>query len=127
MVQNAKSLEFSEGNLKCAWERFVDKYASHIASSLLKLKREFQKSKLDSIKKDYDKCISNLEGLWIQMTEFGSKGNISEECFMINIFTNLPKEYDGISDGLKSYLMSSGLDRLRIDVVHKKVNRQYKK
>ena len=37
-----------------AWDRLISKYASHTASSLLKLKSEFHNSKFDSIDKDPD-------------------------------------------------------------------------
>ena len=52
LVRNVISLEFPEGNCKVAWDRLGNKYAPHTASSLLKLKSEFHKRKLYSIKKD---------------------------------------------------------------------------
>ena len=59
--RNVKSAYFPEGNCKIAWDKLVSKYAPHTASSLLKLKSEFHNSKLESIKKDPVKWISNLE------------------------------------------------------------------
>ena len=60
LVINTKNLEFPEGNCKVAWDRLVDKYASHTASSLLKLKSELHNSKLGLIEKDPGEWISNL-------------------------------------------------------------------
>ena len=45
-----------------AWDRLVSKYALHTASSLLKLKRKFLSSKLDSIDKDTDEWILMWKG-----------------------------------------------------------------
>ena len=39
LVRSAKSLIFSEGHCKIAWDRLINKYALHIASSLLKFKK----------------------------------------------------------------------------------------
>ena len=78
-MKNAKSKDFLEGSCKVAWDRLVSKYALHTASSLLKLKRELHKSKLELIDKDSDEWISHLEGLRIQMNEFGHKGNVFDE------------------------------------------------
>ena len=103
------------------------KYASHTALSLLKLESEFHICKFDSIEKDPNEWISNLEGLQIWMNEFGIKGNIANKDFMIHILNNLPKEYDVILDGLENHLMVSGENVLTINVIHKKINHQYEK
>ena len=63
LVRNAKSANFSKRNCKITLDRLVSKYAPHRALSLLRLKNEFHNSKLESIKKDPDECISNLEEL----------------------------------------------------------------
>ena len=52
LVRSTKCLELSKGNCKVACSRLVNNYATHIASSLLKLKSKFHNSKLESIKKD---------------------------------------------------------------------------
>ena len=65
LVRNVKSADFLEENCKIAKDRLVSKYAPHAALSLLKLKNEFHNSKLESIEKDLDELISNLEGLQI--------------------------------------------------------------
>ena len=95
LVWNAKSAD------SIALDRLVSKYALHTAVSLLKLKSEFQNSKLESIEKVLDKWILNFEGLQIQMNEFMLKGNIAEKDFMIHVLNNFPKEYGTILDGLK--------------------------
>ena len=63
LVKNVKSTDFPEGNCKIAWDRLVRKYAPHTASSLLKLKSEFHNSKMQSVQKDPDTLILNVEGL----------------------------------------------------------------
>ena len=39
--------------------------------------------------------------------EFGQKGNVSDEDFMIHVLNNLPKEYNVILDGLENCLMAT--------------------
>ena len=63
LVQPAKSFEFSKGHCNLAWDRLVNKYAPHPVSSMQKLKGEFHNSMLDSIGKDSNKWMSNLEML----------------------------------------------------------------
>ena len=82
----------------------VSKYILHTALSLLKLKSEFNNSKLESIKKDPDEWILNLEGLRNQMNGFGLKGSATDQDFMMHVQNNLPKEYDIILDGLENCL-----------------------
>ena len=65
LERNVKSLDFPKGKCKVAWDRQVNKYASHSASSLLKLKCKFHNSKQELIEKDTDEWISILEGLLI--------------------------------------------------------------
>ena len=127
LVKNVKSEDFPEGNYKVAWDRLVSKYALHTASSLLKLKSEFHNRKLESIDMDPDECISHFEGLQIRMTEFGQKGNVSDEDLMIHILNNLPKEDNVILDELENYLMATGENALTIDSIHEKLNHRCEK
>ena len=62
IVRNVKSVEFPKGNCKIAWDRVINKYVPHTASSLLKLKNNFHNHNFESIEKDPDKWISNMEG-----------------------------------------------------------------
>ena len=64
---------------------------------------------MESIKKDQDEWISNLEGFRIHMKVFGQKGSKTDDDFMIHILNNLPKEYDVVLDGLENCLTSSGM------------------
>ena len=61
------------------------------------------------------------------MNEFGQKGNVSDEDFMIHVLNNLSDEYDVILDGLKNCLTLIGDDALTIDLIHEKLNHGYKK
>ena len=62
-VHNATSQEFPKGNCTNGRNGLINTWAPHFASSLLKLKSEFHKSKLNSIGKGPDEWISNLDGL----------------------------------------------------------------
>ena len=127
LVKNGKSAYFPKGSCKIEWDRLVSKYAPHAALSLLKLKCKFHKSKLELMEKNSNQWISNLEGLQICINEFGQKGNITEDDFMICVLNNLAKEYNVILDGLENHLTATGDDVLTIDVIRKKLNHWHKK
>ena len=91
------------------------------------MKSEFHNSKLESIAKDPDGWISHLKGLRLHMNEFGQKGNVSDEDFLIHILNNLPEEYDVVLNGLENRLIVTGDDALTIDLIRKKLNHRYKK
>ena len=76
LLWNTKRPEFLKENCKVAWNREVNKYASHNTPSLLKLKSEFHNSKFNSAEKDLDEWISYLQGIRIWMSEFSTKGTI---------------------------------------------------
>ena len=73
------------------------------------------------IEKDPDECISNLEGLCIQLKDFSLKGSISDEDYMIHVLNNLPKEYDIILDGLENHLISNEDDSLSLGKIEPQV------
>ena len=45
LVKNCKTSKYPKGNCKLAWDRLVGKYAPKSTPSLLKLKKEFEKSR----------------------------------------------------------------------------------
>ena len=61
LVENCKTNEYPEGNLRLTWDRLVTKYALKTAPSLLKWKKKFANSKLDSVEKHPDEWITELE------------------------------------------------------------------
>ena len=75
---------------------------------------------------DTDDWILNQEGLQIHMNEFRLKGNTSDEGYMIHVLNNLPKEYDGILDGLENHHTLSCDDKLTIAVIRQKLNHRNK-
>ena len=59
------------------------------------------------------------------MNDFSLKGSITDENVMIHALNNLPKDYDVIL-GLENCNMVTGDNILTIDVIHEKLNHQYK-
>ena len=127
LARNAKGADFPNGNCTIAWDRLVSEYTLHTALSLLKLKSNLHKIKLESIKKDPDELISNLEGLRIQMNEFCLNGSVTDKDFMIHSLNNSPKQYDVICNGLENCLTVSGDNTLTIEIICKKLNHWYEK
>ena len=54
------------------------------------------------MEKDPNEWILNLEGLQIQMNDFGLKSSTLDEDFIIQVLNNLPREYDVILGKLES-------------------------
>ena len=100
--------------------RKLQEHAQNTAMSLLKLTNIFT-SKLESIEKDTDEWISNLEVVWIWISKFRLKGNITDEDFTIHVLNNLPEEYNVILNGLDNHLTLSGDDMLTIEVICEKL------
>ena len=61
------------------------------------------------------------------MNEFGQKGSITEEDFMIPILNNLPEDNDVILDRLKNQFTMIRDNTLAISMIHKNLNHRYKK
>ena len=62
------------------------------------------------MEKDSDEWISILEGLKIEMSEFGRKGGIKVDHFSSHTQNNLHKELGIIFDGLENLLKMIGLN-----------------
>jgi hypothetical protein len=61
IIKGCKTTANPSGNATMAWKRLNDKYLAKTAPSLLKLKREFTKSKLSKKENDPDEWITDLE------------------------------------------------------------------
>ena len=51
MVKNCKTNKYLEGHYKMVWDRMVAECALKTTLSLLKLKKEYENSKLENVKK----------------------------------------------------------------------------
>ena len=67
LIKNSRSKDYPEGNSKVAWDRYRAKYNSKSLPSLLKKKKRFDNSRLESVETDPDDWISELEGLTIKI------------------------------------------------------------
>ncbi len=100
-VNTCYSQDFPEGNCRLAWDCLCSKFEPNTALSLLKWRKIFANSKLDSSDKDYDVWITNLEALRQRMDEIGPVGSMSDMRFMIHELNNLPQEYDTVLNAWK--------------------------
>ena len=124
LVKNCKSLEYPEGNCKLAWDRLVAKYAPKTAPSLLKLKKKFANSKLETAEKHPDEWITELESLRNDIDSISLSTKMTDQDFMIHVLNNLPEQYDVVLDGMESRLMLGDGDpnKLTIEDVRDKLN-----
>ena len=129
LVKNCKTSEYPEGNCKLAWDRLVAKYTPKTAPSLLKLKKKFANSKLESIDVYPNEWITKLESLQNDMDNICLSTKMSDQDFLIHILNNLPEEYDVVLDGLESRLMldESDKNKLTIKDVQDKLNNRYER
>ena len=70
LVKNCKTAKYPEGNCKLAWDRLVAKYSPKTAPSLLKLKKNFANSQLESVDKHPDEWMTELESLRNEIEQF---------------------------------------------------------
>ena len=125
-VKNCKSGDYPEGNAKLAWDRLMSSYAPKSLPSLLKFKRKFENSKLESAEIDPEEWISEMEGLTIEIESIDAMSAISERELMVKILNNLPSEYDVVLDGLETRLNNaSGTDGLTLEDVREKLSTRY--
>ena len=52
LIKNCKTTNYPEGNCKLVWDRFVARYSPSTAPSLLKVKKSFANSQLESVAGD---------------------------------------------------------------------------
>ena len=127
LVKNSKSGDYPEGNCKVAWDRLVAKYAPKSLPSLLKYKKKFENSKLDSARTDPEDWISELEGLMVEIESIDISSAISDRDLMVKILNNLPAEYDVILDGLETRLNKSGDEALTLEEIREKLGTRYER
>jgi hypothetical protein len=127
LVKNCKTTEYPEGNCKLAWDCLVAKYAPKTAPSLLKLKKEFENCKLESIAQYPDEWITSLESLRNDMDSINISAKMSDIDFMMHILNNLPELYDVVLDDMENRLMLKDTDphKLTIEEVRDKLNNRF--
>ena len=80
------------GYCKLAWDRLLTKYSPKTAPSLLKLKKNFAKSQLESVNKHPDEWMTELESLQNEIDKISVSTKMSDEDFMIHVLNNLTEE-----------------------------------
>ena len=68
---------------------------------------------MDSDENDLDEWNAYLEGLKIQMSEFITRGSVTDEDFIILVLNNVPEKNDVILDGLEGHLTLIVQDKLK--------------
>ena len=63
LIKNTKSPEYPDGNCKLAWDQFRFRYASKATTSLMRLKKIYENSVLESKRSDPELWISHLESI----------------------------------------------------------------
>ena len=81
------------------------KYSPKTAPSLLKLKKNFANSQLESVDKHPDEWMTELESLRNEIDKISVSTKMSDEDFMIHVLNNLTEDYDVVLDGMESRLM----------------------
>ena len=124
LVKNCKTAKYPEGNCKLAWDRLVAKYSPKTAPSLLKLKKNFANSQLESVDIHPDEWMTELESLRNEIDKISISTKMSDEDFMIHVLNNLTEDYDVVLDGLESRLMLNENDpnKLTIEDVRDKLS-----
>jgi len=111
--------ELPDGDAKKAWANLVAKYEPKTSGSLVLLKKKFFASKMESTEVDQDEGIASLERTRERLRMM--KSVVMVEGMMIHILNNLPKDNDAIVELLEDDLSASGLNKLKLERVHDKL------
>ena len=94
IVRGSKTEDLKDGCALTAWTRLNDKYESKSAPSRLKLKKEFNTSKLENARSDPDVWLTKLEDLRVQLATVGKM--MSDEDLLEHALNNLPDAYESV-------------------------------
>ena len=123
IVKNCMSSEYPNGNCADAWRRLCKKYEPDSVPSMLRLKKQFNMSKLSN-GGDPDEWITFLEDIKGRLEDMNSP--ISESDFLIHVLNNLTEEYD-IEVSLLEKRLGNKDEPLTIDEVRADLSLRYEK
>ena len=75
------------------WDRLVAKYSPKTAPLLLKAKKNFANSQLESVETNPGEWMTELESLRNEIDKTSISTKMSDEDFMIHVLNNLTEEY----------------------------------
>ena len=102
LIKNTKSPEYPDGNCKLAWDRLRFRYASKAATSLMRLKKIYENSVLESKRSDPELWISHLESIISEIEAIDVSSAPSERDLMLHVLNNLTPEYECVLDDLEN-------------------------
>ncbi len=102
LVDQVVTGDLPDGDAAVAWKNLLARHEPSTAATKVRLKLEFNQSKLSDGKKDPEEWISKLEVLRIKLAYMGSV--MSDEDMIIHFVNNLPEEYEVVTDQLESDL-----------------------
>ncbi len=113
LVDQAVTGDLPDRDAAVACKNLKTKHEPNTAATKVRLKLEFNQSKLSDGKKDSEEWMSKLEVLRIKLANIGSI--MSDEDMIIHIVNNLPAEYEVVTDQLDSDLnKNANLDLERV-------------
>jgi len=108
IVHTSRSEGHPEGDACLAWTKLRNKYEPTTKSNLIKVKKEFTQSKLESVEIDPDNWIKDLVNMKRKLEIMGSP--MSELDLIVHILHNLPTEYENTVEILENELENDSLD-----------------
>ena len=94
IIEEATSDEFPEGDARLAWMNLYKKFEPNTGGRKVKLKSEFQKTRLVDVGNNPDDWIRQLELIKRQLNVLGDK--LDKEDLMLHILNNMPSKYKNI-------------------------------
>ena len=102
IVDESVTKDLPDGDAELAWRELQRRFEPDTSADKVKLKREFNASKLSSWNKDPEVWISKLEVIRKRLKKMSNE--ISDEDMMIHILNNLPEEYDTVVEAMERKL-----------------------
>ena len=116
-VDGSKTDDITGGDAKLAWDRLQRKYRPKTNQQRVSLRLEFQQNTLKSWKVDPDEWITELEIQKVYLKEMGVA--ITEDELKLHIITNLPEEYDILTEQLEENMDTLDLEEIRERLIAK--------
>ena len=94
IIEEAMLDEFPEGDARLAWSNLYKKFEPNTGGRKVRLKSEFQKTRLVDVRENPDNWIRQLELIKRQLNVLGDK--LDKEDLMLHILNNMPSKYKNV-------------------------------
>jgi hypothetical protein len=124
LLEDSVTLDLKGGDAALAWKKLNRKHDPSTKANMVQLQRQFADSVLTDVKKDPEEWISELEVLRRRLKTCGD--DMDDTRFIVHIITNLPEEYEAVTDLIEVEL-EQAYSTLDLEDVRERLRNKYQK